>query len=174
MKKKILIGIGILIALLLWSVISIYPDWLWFLNLNFWPVFRTMLLTKIVFGGAIWLLLILIVSVNLYMAKRLTPAKGAGTGLTDEAGYFAQFGISANTLNIIFLAFILIVSFIIASKGAAQWDMVLRYLYQEPFGHVDPIFEKDIGFYVFSLPFFNFIRDGLLVLIIFAGGLTII
>jgi uncharacterized membrane protein (UPF0182 family) len=174
MKKKILIGFGILVALLLWSVISIYPDWLWFLNLNFWPVFRTMLLTKIVFGAAIWLLLILIVAVNLYVAKRLTPAKGAATGLTDEAGYFAQFGISANTLNILFLAFILIVSFIIASKGADQWDMVLRYVYQEPFGHMDPIFEKDIGFYVFSLPFFNFIRDGLLLLIIFAGGLTVI
>ena len=52
--------------------------------------------------------------------------------------------------------------------------MVLRYLYQEPFGHIDPIFDKDIGFYVFSLPFFNFIRDGLLLLIIFAGGLTVI
>ena len=174
MKKKILIGFAVLVALLLWSVISIYPDWLWFLNLDFWPVFRTMLLTKIVFGGAIWLLLILIVSVNLYMARRLTPAKGAGTGLANEPEYFAQFGISANTLNIIFVAFILIVSFIIASKGAAQWDMVLRYLYQEPFGQMDPIFDKDIGFYVFALPFFNFIRDGLMLLIVFAGGLTVI
>ncbi len=174
MKKKILIGFGILVALLLWAVVSIYPEWLWFLNLNFWPVFWTMLLTKFVFGALIWLLLILIVSVNLYVAKRLTPDKGDGTGLTDEGGYFAQFGISANTLNIIFVAFILIVSFVIASKGADQWDMVLRYLYQEPFGHTDPIFEKDIGFYVFSLPFFNFIRDGLMLLVIFGGGLTVI
>ena len=174
MKKKILIGFGILVVLLLWSVVSIYPDWLWFLNLDFWPVFRTTLLTKIVFGALIWVLLILIVSVNLYMAKRLTPAKDPGTGLKDEDGYFSQFGLSTNTLNIIFLAFILIVSFIIASKGAAKWDMVLRYLYQEPFGEMDPIFNKDIGFYVFTLPFLNFIRDGLLLLIIFAGGLTVI
>jgi len=174
MKKNILIGFGIIVVLLLWAVVSIYPDWLWFMNLDFWPVFWTMLLTKFVFGAVIWLLLILIVSVNLYVAKRLTSAKGAGTGLKDEAGYFSQLGISANTLNILFVAFILIVSFIIASKGAAHWDMVLRYLYQEPFGHIDPIFDKDIGFYVFSLPFFNFIRDGLLLLIIFAGGLTVI
>ncbi|MBW1703894.1 MAG: UPF0182 family protein [Deltaproteobacteria bacterium] len=174
MKKKILIGFGILVALLLWSATSIYPDWLWFLNLDFWPVFWTMLLTKFGFGSIIWILLILIVSVNLYVAKRLTPAKDPETGFKDEAGYFSQFGISANTLNIIFLAFVLIVSFIIASKGAAKWDMVLRYLYQEPFGEMDPIFNKDIGFYVFSLPFLNFIRDGLLLLIIFAGGLTVI
>ena len=52
--------------------------------------------------------------------------------------------------------------------------MVLRYLYWQPFGSTDPIFNRDIGFYVFALPFYAFIRSGLLILFVLAGGLTII
>ena len=50
--------------------------------------------------------------------------------------------------------------------------MLLRYLYQQPFGSTDPIFNRDIGFYLFSLPFYIFIREGLLVLFVLAGLVT--
>ncbi|MEJ2586723.1 MAG: UPF0182 family protein, partial [Deltaproteobacteria bacterium] len=71
-------------------------------------------------------------------------------------------------------AFVLIASFVIASKGSDKWVLVLRYLYQQPFGSTDPVFGRDIGFYVFSLPFYVFIRQGLLILFLFAAGLTVI
>ena len=32
------------------------------------------------------------------------------------------------------------------------WDLVLRVIYRTPFGIADPIFSRDIGFYVFTLP----------------------
>jgi len=174
MKIKVLIGCGVLVLLLLFSVISIYPDWLWFKNLDFSPVFWTMLLTKFGFGFVVWLFLILIITFNLYIARRLSPGAGNGTGFKDEGGFASQIGLSANTLNLLFVAFILIVSFVIASKGSDKWDLVLRYLYQQSFGSTDPVFNKDIGFYVFALPFYDFIRSGLLILFFFAAGLTII
>jgi len=118
----------------------------------------------------VWSFLILIIAINLYIAKRLSP----GTGLKDEGSFASQVGLSANTLNLIFLAFILIASFVIASKASDKWNMVLRYLYWQPFGSADPIFNRDIGFYVFALPFYAFIRSGLLILFVLAGGLTII
>ncbi len=174
MKTKVLIGCGLLVLLLLFSVVSIYPDWLWFGNLGFSPVFWTMLLTKFGFGFVVWLFLILIITLNLYIARRLSPGAGTGVALRVEGGYGSQLGLSANTLNILFLAFILIVSFVIASKGSDKWDLVLRYLYRQPFGSADPVLNRDIGFYVFSLPFYLFIRNGLLILFLFAAGLTII
>jgi uncharacterized membrane protein (UPF0182 family) len=61
-KKLIIIGCGLIAILLLWSGVSIYPDWLWFENLGFSPVFWTMLLSKFGFGLMIWVLLILIIS----------------------------------------------------------------------------------------------------------------
>jgi uncharacterized membrane protein (UPF0182 family) len=171
-KKFIIIGVGIVVVLLLWSGISIYPDYLWFENLGFSPVFWTMLLSKFGFGSLIWLLLILLISVNLYAARRLNPGEGRGLVLKAADGYVSQLGLSGRSLNALFIAFLLLLSFMVASKGSYQWDMVLRFLKQQPFGSTDPIFNKDIGFYIFSLPFYLFVRNGLLILIVLAGLVT--
>ncbi len=82
--------------------------------------------------------------------------------------------VSGRSLNTLILAAILIVSFIIASKGSVQWNMVLSYLNQHPFGSTDPVFGKDIGFYVFSLPFYLFVREQLLIILLFAALVTVI
>ncbi|MBW2709224.1 MAG: UPF0182 family protein, partial [Deltaproteobacteria bacterium] len=151
-----------------------YPDWLWFENLGFSSVFRTMIVTRFGFGAVVWLFLILIISINLHVARRLSPVPVPGSPFGEGAGIAAQIGLSIKTLNLLFLALILIASFVMASKGSQKWDLVLRYLYQEPFGGVDPIFGRDIGFYIFVLPFYAFIRNGLMVLFLFAAGLTVI
>ena len=44
--KHVTILLGLLPLVLLWAAISIYPNWLWFQNLNFAPVFWTMVLGK--------------------------------------------------------------------------------------------------------------------------------
>ena len=172
MKMKsatILLGIiGILVILLLGAIISIYPDWLWFRNLNFAPVFWTMIMGKFGLAAVIWLLMIILLSVNLYAAQRFHPVNEQKT--TDIGGM----PVSGRTLNTIILAAILIVSFVIASKGSAQWNLVLSYLNQQPFGSSDPVFSRDIGFYVFSLPFYLFVREQLLIILLFAGLVTVI
>ena len=172
MKMKsatILLGIiGILIILLLGAIISIFPDWLWFRNLNFAPVFWTMIMGKFGLAAVIWLLMIILLSVNLYAAQRFHPVSEQKT--TDIGGM----PVSGRTLNILILAAILIVSFVIASKASAQWNLVLSYLNQQPFGSSDPVFNRDIGFYVFSLPFYLFVREQLLIILLFAGLVTVI
>ncbi|MBW1773686.1 MAG: UPF0182 family protein, partial [Deltaproteobacteria bacterium] len=170
--KLILIGLGLIGVLLLWSAISIYPEWLWFKSLNFFPVFWTMLLSKFVFGFVIWLVLLVIVGINLYFAKRFHPDQGQGVTLRPADGNASQIGLSARALNTLLLAFILILSFVVATKGSYQWDMVLRYLHWVPVGSTDPIFNKDIGFYLFTLPLYMYVRYGLLVLIVLAGLVT--
>jgi len=172
MKKRLMIGLGILLILFIVAAISIYADWLWFSNLNFAPVFWTMLLSKFGFGFVVWLPLMGIITINIYVARRLHPDDGRGMDLGDAGGYFSQIGISGSALTTLFLAFVLILSFIVASKGSQHWDMVLRYLYQKPFGSTDPVFKKDIAFYVFSLPLYILVRNGLLVFLVLAGLVT--
>jgi uncharacterized membrane protein (UPF0182 family) len=46
-------------------------------------------------------------------------------------------------------------------------------LHQKPFESTDPIFNKDIGFYVFSLPLYILVQEGLMVFFVFAGLITI-
>lgn len=48
---------------------------------------------------------------------------------------------------------------IINALGAmGAWGTFLKFLNPTPFGEVDPLFGLDIGFYVFTLPFVNFIQ----------------
>jgi hypothetical protein len=133
-KKLIIIGIGLVGVLLLWIGISIYPDWLWFENLGFSPVFWTMLLSKFGFGLMVWLLLALIIGMNIYAANRLNPRIGTEGDFKVADDDVSQFGLSTVTLKTLVTAFILFLTFYIASKSSTDWDFVLRYLSQQPFG----------------------------------------
>jgi len=171
-KKRLLIGFGLIVVFILWSVISLYPDWLWFDNLGFSPVFMKMLFSRYGFGILVWLLLIALISINIYAGKRLNPGFGSGISIREKGGYASQFGISDKTLNLLILVFILILSFVVAFKSSKHWDLILRYLYQEPFGTVDPIFSKDIGFYMFTLPFQILVKNGMVFLIAVSALIT--
>ena len=164
-KKRLLIGFSLIAVLIIWSAISLYPDWLWFNHLGFSPVFMKMLFSRYGFGAIVWLILIILISVNISAAKRLNPGYSGGTHLKEKGSYAAQFGMSDKTLNLLVLVFILILSIVVAAKSSRHWDMVLRYLYQEPFGSVDPVFGRDIGFYVFSLPFQILVKNGMVFLL---------
>jgi uncharacterized membrane protein (UPF0182 family) len=167
--KRSLILLAILVVIFLGAVIAVYPNWLWFKNLDFAPVFWTMIVARFGLATVIWLVMIVLLAVNLYIAQRLTPAGGQRP--TADIGGFP---ISGNTLDNLILAAMLIVSFFIASRASEQWHMILSFLNQQPFGTNDPIFNKDIGFYVFSLPFYLFVREQLLILLLFAGLVTVI
>ncbi len=41
--------------------------------------------------------------------------------------------------------------------------MFLRFLHRQSFNLTDPIFNRDVGFYIFSLPVYHFIQDWLIV-----------
>jgi len=168
-RSTILLGIiAILVVILVGIIISIYPNWLWFGNLNLAPVFWTMALGEYGVAAVIWFLIIVTLSLNLYAAQRLH--REGEQKITEIAGM----PVSGKSLNTIILAAILIVSFIVASKGSVQWNMVLSYFNQQPFGSADPVFGKDIGFYVFSLPFYLFVREQLLIVLLFAALVTLI
>ena len=44
-------------------------------------------------------------------------------------------------------------------------SIILRFIWNEPYGQVDPIFGRDIGFYLFHLPFWEMIQTSLTVLV---------
>jgi uncharacterized membrane protein (UPF0182 family) len=167
-SKRAMICLGVVVCILLWAVITLYPDWLWFRKLNFAPVFWTMVIGRFGLATAIWLLMIILLLVNLYAAQRFHRVSKSKKAAGDEMPA------SGWATNAFILAAVLIVSLVIASRGSAQWDMVLSYMNQQPFGSVDPVFNKDIGFYVFSLPFYSFVWEELLVLFFFAGLATFI
>ncbi len=55
------------------------------------------------------------------------------------------------------LILIIMISVIQGLAASGSWLNVLMYLNRKPFGTADPIFNNDITFYVFELPFYKFL-----------------
>ncbi len=159
--------------ILFWWAFSIYPDWLWFGKLNYSSVFWTVLVSKFGFGLANWLLFILILAVNLYVASRFKPRFPVKSALGREADSYGPLGISAKSGGFLLGAIVLVISLVLASTGSSEWDVILRFLHQQPFGGKDPIFGRNIAFYVFSLPFYLFLQGDLLALFILSAIITV-
>jgi len=60
----------------------------------------------------------------------------------------------------------IVLGLLIAIGEISSWDMALRFFHQVPFGERGPIFGKDIGFYLFSLPAFIALKNWLLLLLV--------
>ncbi|MBW1722705.1 MAG: UPF0182 family protein [Deltaproteobacteria bacterium] len=172
MKKKVLLGAGLLLFFILWVVASFYPDWLWFNNLRYTSVFWPSALGKTGFGAAIWIAFLGIIFINLKIAKAISSKNEYKEPVKNTVEGFSQHPLSGKTLDTLILVLVLVASLIIATKGAKQWPMVLSYFYQQPFDIKDPVFGRDIGFYVFSLPFYLTLQYGLLLIVGFSGLLS--
>ncbi|RYD04451.1 hypothetical protein N752_13840 [Desulforamulus aquiferis] len=65
--------------------------------------------------------------------------------------------ITPGRLTAVFTAIALVMGFLYSSTVSGEWINVLKYLNKTAFGTADPIFNKDIGFFVFDLPFYQLI-----------------
>src|ERR1700758_671440 len=63
-----------------------------------------------------------------------------------------------------------VLAVLVAWGEVHNWGVFLRFFYQVPYGAEDPLYEKDIGFYLFSLPAYIAIKNWML-LVIFLGAL---
>jgi uncharacterized membrane protein (UPF0182 family) len=64
------------------------------------------------------------------------------------------------------LILIIMISVIQGLAASGSWLKVLMYLNRTPFGTDDPIFNNDITFYVFELPFYKFLLSYLLTVLL--------
>lgn len=171
MRRLIIwIAIGILVALLivLASSVNLYVSALWFSNLGFLSVFWTTLLSKIAVGLTFGLLFALIFGINVYVARRLSIGTRsfqiAGDGEVVLPFNPQAIGQHASALWGIG---IVVGALFMGGNAVPAWSTVLRYFHRVPFASVigwpaDPIFSRDIGFYVFSLPLYRFVQKWLL------------
>ncbi|MFQ6078717.1 MAG: UPF0182 family protein, partial [Thermodesulfobacteriota bacterium] len=162
-----IVAIVIIIALFMLAS-NLYTTWLWFQNLQFSSVFLTMLISKILIGLAAALVFFLIVGINYYVARIFV--KKAHTIGGEESGISLEgLPISEKGINWAIGAFVIIVALMIGSVASTKWSMILRYIHAKSFGISDPIFVRDVAFYVFSLPFYLFLKSWIMGFIVFSG-----
>ena len=148
------IGLFILITTLR-SIASFYTDYLWFQSIGQTGVWRGVLGTKFtlafVFIGVFFVLL----WVNLFIADRIAP-KFRPAGPEEELieRYHELVGRRTGLVRIGVASLFALV----AGAGASgEWQEYLLFRNYVPFHIQDPQFHKDVGFYVFQLPFLSYV-----------------
>jgi hypothetical protein len=152
-----LIGAAVVVVILLLSLRGLahfYTDYLWFDEVGFTSTWRELLQAKVVpaviFSAAFFVLML----VNLIVADRIAP-RYRGAGPEDEIieryrGYVAPYAGRVRVLVALFFAVVM------GSGVSAQWQNWILFSNATDFGVKDPQFKKDIGFYIFRLPFLRF------------------
>ncbi|MFC1967073.1 UPF0182 family protein [Chloroflexota bacterium] len=152
---SIIIGVIILLFIIINVSKGIYTEWLWFDSLAYGSVYTTILRTKLlVFFIAAIIFAVLFLG-SMVLATRLlpsTPARFWPWSIVQPIQRLLKIGYITGT------AFL---SLIFGLVAQGNWEVILSYLNRQPFGVSDPVFYREISFYVFSLPFFEFIRGWL-------------
>ncbi len=150
----------------LWALLGLgsrlYLDWLWFGSLGYQKVFQTMLASSWAFRIAAWFFFALFLYVNLSLTGRAIldmPNLVLRQALMNTA---AGNLLTKKRLATVFgLVSLLLPWFMTASTGA-EWLKVRLFLAGGEAAVVDPIFGRDVGFYLFTLPFFELVYRYLL------------
>lgn len=137
--------------------ILLYTDWLWFREVGYQGIFLTTLKAQILMAFLLGVPSALVLWFNLSLAQRL--GMRLAPVLVDEAWeipYQTQWAIYRRRfIPLISLLF----SLLVAVQAGNQWELWLKYWEGAPFQRLDPLFGRDIGFYVFTLPFWNYLRS---------------
>ncbi len=139
---------------------SFATDWLWFKEIGFESVFATSLIWRIglfVIGGGF---------AFAYIYGNVRFARGAGTGfpvLYVNRGDGVSVDVS-RMLTRLFLPAALVLSFLTAISASASWLVVLKAFNGVPIGTRDPLFGRDISFYLFRLPLISGVLGTLITL----------
>ncbi|MDH5719393.1 MAG: UPF0182 family protein [Spirochaetia bacterium] len=134
----------------------------WFSAVGYSEVFWTTLTSKGYVFITFFLIFLILLKINYRVAWRLSGQKT----LNNVAGFQIP---GEKFIHIIASLLILIFSFLAASAALPKWQTVLEFIYGEKFNIKDPIFNNDLSFYFFSVPFFESIKNWLFAFFILAA-----
>ncbi|MGH2790016.1 MAG: UPF0182 family protein, partial [Actinomycetota bacterium] len=160
-RAPIIIGALVVIAFLLFASATFYTDVLWFREVGITSVLWTSIKAQFATGAVIGLFVALVVYVNLVIAGRMAPAYGVFRIEDPERRDPVERYRLALSPYLKWLRLVAAIAIgLLAGFGASSaWQTFTLYLNRVSFGRTDPQFGRDIGFYVFELPFFNYVLD---------------
>ncbi len=150
LKGLILFIVVIAILTVSLQCIMLITDWLWFQEVGYQSVFYITLLAKLKMAALFGIVFFVIFSTNLFLAIRFSSRLFV---INDDAIRVSPEGEHNKSLQILIVTSSLVFSFFAASSGTFQWENFLLFTNASSFGISDPLFHKDIGFYIFQLPF---------------------
>ncbi|HEX9217836.1 MAG TPA: UPF0182 family protein [Gemmatimonadales bacterium] len=143
----LLVGLGLLIFFIS-PLVGLLAEWPWFSALGYERVFATRLVASFTLGVLAGGVAFAFLYANLRFAQRgivpnpvVMPAS-AQTPAVDVTRLVRRLALPAALAFALFLALAV----------STDWMPVLQFLHQTPFGVTDPVFGRDLAYYVFTLP----------------------
>jgi uncharacterized membrane protein (UPF0182 family) len=157
-RPLVLTLIAMAVLLIGFSIFAgIWTDKLWFSSVGYAEVFSTLLWTKIgmffVFGA----LMGLAVGGNLWIAYRLRPTFRAPS--PEQASLDRYREVITPIRRPLLIAVSVIFALFAGGSASGKWRIYLLWQHRQSFGQSDEYFHKDIGFYVFTLPWLHYLVD---------------
>ncbi|MHA7281635.1 UPF0182 family membrane protein [Arthrobacter sp. TMS2-4] len=151
---------------------QVYADVLWYNQLGFLEVFVTENLTRIVLFLVAFLVMAAAVYFSLRIAFRTRPIYAPDSAVQDNLNrYQAQL---EPIRRLLMLGIPVVLGAFAGTAASSQWQQVLLFINQEPFNRQDPEFGLDYAFYMFTLPFLNFVTGFLISVVIISAIATIL
>ena len=150
--SRAFLGIAVIAFIFFSSTVSLITDWWWFSEVGYTEIFITSLVAKVVLGLTVSIIAFIFLLINFLVAVSskipwlaIIPESLAGQPITLDHRVVKKLGI----------IICLVVSLFFGLIAASSWQEVLKFINSSSFGAADPVFNKDIAFYIFSLPVFN-------------------
>ena len=162
-RTKVLLAIAIVWAAVwvLGQVATLYPDYLWFRSMGYEDVFVTELVSRVVIGVAVFLLTVLWLAGHTYAAGKLSPGRWFTVrGLPVEVTPL----VIQRLLRVAAAVAILLLGLWFAHDYADRWFLFQQFLNATGFHWTDPVLGYDAGFYVFTLPVLEALKNFILAL----------
>jgi Uncharacterized conserved protein len=144
--KTVLIAIIALILLFFTSIMNFFVEIQWFKEVGYLKVYLTRVFTKFELGVPIFIVLLIITYGYLTFLRR---------EYTREANIIYSKG-QIKGINKIILLISSIVSLLFSAIiASSSWYDILKFVNSSDFNLKDPLFNKDISFYIFKLPIYQ-------------------
>jgi uncharacterized protein len=148
-----------------------FVDWLWMKEVHYVQVFLRLFALK----AGLFAVSFVVVLIYLWLNLRIAVGHYYKVGMPLRiAGVPNLYDVQTNPrmTKILIAVLSLVVALFFGLGFLSGWDTFLRYYWGGSFGQADPFFGKDLGYYVFRLPFYKDLRNGLAVLTFLALPIT--
>jgi uncharacterized membrane protein (UPF0182 family) len=158
-RSLIILLVLVVIFAVMWVTAPFWINWIWFGSVGYRSVISTNYTMQALAFFVAALVAGLLFLVNVRLALRNTTRH--------DVGEDNRLGRASNSvLRWLSLAAAAVVAFTAGSFFSSRWQEILLAFNASEFGVEDPTFGRDVGFYVFQLPFLEMVQGALLALLI--------
>ncbi|HEY3030144.1 MAG TPA: UPF0182 family protein, partial [Bradyrhizobium sp.] len=152
-------------------------DWLWFSSIGYLQVFWTTIGAKAAVFFAVWTATAVILWLNGWVAVRFArrqPIQSVAGFVWKAAGNAPPPDLLAFMRDRLPWPLVIagsagLIALLVAAIEVGNWNVFLQFLYRVPFGADDPLYNKDIGFYLFVLPAYIIIKNWMLLTLVLSA-----